>query len=378
MTPAAVRVELPDGRGYDVRVSAGAAVDAAGSIPELLPKARRVHVVVDAKLPRAFVDAAMSNLRDADLTASSSTIDPSESVKTLETLERVLADAAAARLDRGDCFLALGGGIVGDVTGFAAASYKRGAAVVQCPTTLLAMVDASVGGKTGVNLDAGGRLIKNAVGAFFQPVLVAAELRALDSLPDREFSAGLAECLKHGMIGGAFDEPGLFAWIVEHAETLRSGDDALRAELIARNVAVKAAVVRADERETASSATGGRAILNLGHTFAHAMETLPEIGLLHGEAVGLGLIAARAMSEAMGLSSDDGVEGVRAACRAAGLPTEIAGLPGDSELLDRMGDDKKAQGGVLRVIAPLDHGVARVIDDPDPAAIVAGWSAIRN
>lgn len=385
MSRREVRVETGASRvdpdAYIVRIGAGEARRVLRETRGLVPAARRALAVVDANLPEPFVRSALAALREpeggAGLEISRHTIDPAERIKTLGTLARTLEAAARARLERGDAFVALGGGIVGDLTGFAASTYRRGVGVIQCPTTLLAMVDASVGGKTGVNLEIEDRLIKNAAGAFHQPLAVAADTDALESLPARELSAGLGECLKHGMLGGSLGDPGLLDWTEANLAALRARDREALAQVIARGVAVKARAVEADERETASSDRGGRALLNLGHTFAHAIEGTPRCPFVHGEAVGLGLIAASAMSAALGLAGESMAERARELCVAAGLPAEAGGaLPAAGALAEAMLDDKKARGGALRVIAPLEDHTARVVDNPDRGAVLAGWRAI--
>ncbi len=279
--------------------------------------------------------------------------------------------------------------MVGDLAGFAAATYRRGVPVIQCPTTLLAMVDASVGGKTGVNLDLGTSeapdLKKNAVGAFHQPSLVLADTDSLGSLAPRHLRAGLAECIKHGMIAADAGDPGLLAWIGKNLNGLLGLDRALVTELVTRNVAVKARIVAGDEREENSS--GGRAILNLGHTFGHAIETLPGLSpdrnmanapLLHGEAVALGLVAAAACSAKLGLCPLGLLDQVGDLLTRAGLPTKVAGLPSDEAIITLMGHDKKAMGGAMRLVLPVGGGRAMVVANPAREGVAAGLAAIRG
>lgn len=391
MNGRCVRVELGE-RGYDVMVGAGVIASlGARTRAAVGDRAGRAFLVADAGVPDAFVGRARESLAQAGFEVGLASFDPTERVKTIATFERLLGALGRSGQDRSDPVVALGGGIVGDVAGFVAASYRRGVPVVQCPTTLLAMVDASVGGKTGVNLEIAGEggasLAKNMVGAFWQPRAVLADVDALASLPERHRRAGVAECLKHGMIARRGAGEDLLGWTEANAGAIAGGDPGVMAELVARNVAVKASVVAGDERETAPSADGGRALLNLGHTFAHAIETIAHLSpggpaeapLLHGEAVALGLVAAGAMSVSLGLL-DAGEGGrVRELVGAFGLPTRVAGLPGDAELVARMrGQDKKVVGGVLRVIAPDGPGSARVVDDPAEEALRAGWAAVRG
>lgn len=378
---ATIAVRLAD-RAYEVVVGAGALGSLGERMRALLPNARRVLVLRDLGVPDAQAGHATASLDSAGFAVSVTDLRPSERAKSLETLEIVLAAAARAGLTRSDCIVALGGGVVGDIAGYAAASYMRGVGAIQCPTTLLAMVDASVGGKTGVNLAVGGRLLKNLVGAFWQPRLVLADVRTLASLPDRHLRAGLAECVKHALVVEDRD-PAHMQRVTTLAPKALTRDEAALTDLVAANVAIKAAIVEADEREEAT-AGAGRAALNLGHTFAHAIETIERLSptgdaadapLLHGEAVGLGLIAAAHCSHALGLLDD--AECVRAAVAAAGLPTTVAGLPDDHELLERMQADKKAAAGALRIVALRTGGGVELVGDPDPRALRAGWASIR-
>ncbi|MEZ6318341.1 MAG: 3-dehydroquinate synthase family protein [Phycisphaerales bacterium] len=392
MSERTVRVELGE-RGYDVVVGAGV-VSTVGARTRAAvgERAKRAFMVVDAGVPGAMVERARGSLEASGFAVASWAFDPSERVKTISTFGHALAALGATGQDRAEPVVALGGGIVGDVAGFVAASYRRGVAVVQCPTTLLSMVDASVGGKTGVNLEVGSgegaKLAKNMVGAFWQPIAVLADVDALASLSDRHRRSGLAECVKHAMIAQRVGGEHLLAWMEAQASAIAAYDPGTMAELIARNVAVKARVVAGDERETAASSAGGRALLNLGHTFGHAIETIPhlspEVGdsslapLHHGEAVALGLIAASAAAESVGLIDGGYRARVRALVERFGLPTRVAGLAGSEALIGAMrGQDKKVVGGVLRVVMPDGEGSARVVDEPGEAALRAGWDAIR-
>ncbi len=342
-------------------------------------------MVLDGGLPgevRLVVEGALKGAGVGEVVFDS--FEPTERAKTIGTLGQLLESMVSARLERRDPVIAVGGGIVGDVAGYAAASYRRGVPVIQCPTTLLSMVDASVGGKTGINVEVGQRLVKNMAGAFWQPAAVLADVALLGSLSERDFRCGLAECLKHGMLGG-FVDAGLAAWMEASMESILAREPGVLTELVARNVAIKAAVVRSDEREEA--ATGGRALLNLGHTYAHAIEPMAHLSptadagdapLRHGEAVGLGLIAATGAGAALGLVAPERVDGVRSLIASTGLPTSLAGLPGDEQLVDAMGDDKKVSGGKLRIVVPDGPGRCRVVEGPDPGAVRAGWAAIRG
>ncbi|QKK09249.1 MAG: 3-dehydroquinate synthase [Planctomycetota bacterium] len=326
-------------------------------------------------------------MRAAGVQLTEIELNASEKAKSLETFGRILAAMGAARLERNDPVIALGGGITGDVAGFAAASYRRGVPVIQCPTTLLSMVDASVGGKTGVNLDAGGSLQKNMVGAFHQPTVVVADIGTLSTLPDREFRAGLAECLKHGLLDSSPGAGGRthLTWITDSLDRILARDPTVLVELIARSVAFKAGVVRGDERETAESG-GGRALLNLGHTFAHAIETLHHLSptdnpgdapLLHGEAVGLGLVACATTAVRMGLAPAALPEQISTLLTRCWLPASVRGLPDARSCWRLMGADKKTTGGKLRLVLPCKTHHARAVEILDHAPVLAGWDAIR-
>lgn len=384
-----VRVELGE-RGYDVIIGPGA-IQRLDSIIAARPRGggslpRRAVMVLDAGIAgnTAFSavvgSSALASVRDRLTTMS---IRPSESVKTLETLGVLLEAMTRARLERDEPVLAVGGGIVGDIAGFAAASYRRGVPVVQCPTTLLAMVDASVGGKTGVNVLVDGVLKKNMAGAFHQPIGVIADTDALNSLPEREFSAGLAECIKHALIARGQGMAELTDSVERDIDAARARDAEGLASMIARNVALKARVVAGDEREEDTSAQGGRALLNLGHTFAHAIETLPGVSvrgqtgtLLHGEAVGLGLCAAFRTAEHLKTVESGSADWVAGLVRRAGLPDRVGSLPTAEELVERMRDDKKVLGGRLRLVLPTGRGTSTVVENPPLEAVVLGLRSI--
>jgi 3-dehydroquinate synthetase len=360
-----VDVELA-GRGswsYQVVVGAGALRDLgertlrATVVGE--KRAARAMLVHDAALPAPLVEAARASLSEAGFSVSACGAVADEGLKTLDGLAPVLDAMAAARLERDEPVVALGGGLVGDLAGFAAAVYRRGVPVVQCPTTLLAMVDAAVGGKTAVNLrGAGGGLRKNMLGAFHQPCLVLADVMTLASLPARELRGGLAECIKHALIGGSWEDPDLLSFtrsVLAGVGPMASGtaDPSGLVELVTRNAELKARVVRADEREEHSS--GARATLNLGHTFGHALEVTHGLGpgggdLSHGEAVALGMIAAARCSRMLGLCGEETVDLVRSMVASAGLPTKVhAGLDAEA-VAGVMKDDKKARGGRVRLV----------------------------
>lgn len=387
MTEATVRVELGQ-RSYPVRIGDGLLHSVGELTRETLgPGPSRAFLVADTGLPAQTVSRARESLESAGLHTTTAELKPSEPDKSLATLGRLLESLSDTAQERAEPVVALGGGIVGDVAGLAAALYRRGVPIIQCPTTLLAMVDASVGGKTAVNLgvESPGSLRKNMAGAFHQPALVAIDVGTLDSLPDREFRCGLAECVKHAMIGAEAGDPDLLDWIEATALRILARDRDAIAELVRRNVAIKARIVAGDERETAAS--GGRALLNLGHTFAHAIEPLTDLSptgspedapLLHGEAVSLGLIAACSLGEAIGgLSSADSGR-VRDLLLALGLPIAASGLPDSASLLSAMGLDKKVSRGRIRFIVPSGPGRAAIRDDVPEGAALAALDVLRK
>lgn len=392
MNARTVRVDLGE-RAYSVHIGPGALLSVPGEIRQRLgDRPRRAFIVRDAGVPDVFGEELAVELRQAGLSPATVVIEPTEQAKSIATLERVLAAMGASGHSRVDPVVALGGGIVGDLAGFAAASYQRGVPVVQCPSTLLSMVDASVGGKTGVNLlvpaPGGQRLLKNMVGAFHQPIAVAADTRLLGSLPDRHRRAGLAECVKHAMIAAGITGADLMTETRDVLPGVLAGDRDATDRLIERSVALKGEVVRRDEHESLAGPGGVRMLLNLGHTFGHAVETLPDVSpdpahpglapLHHGEAVALGMVAACACAERLDLCDPSVTEELRSVLETVGLPTAVRGLPETAEIMARMGADKKATGGTLRLILPVGRGTCRVVADPDPGAIAGGIDAIRG
>jgi len=389
--PAArvVPVDLGD-RSYEVCIGPGVFAFAPGIARKKLgDKCRSAFVVIDSGLPETASHRAVAALRASGLNATSIALIPTEHDKSLQSLGHIVTEMTRRKLERSDVVIALGGGIVGDLAGFAASVYRRGIAVIQCPTTLLAMVDASVGGKTGVNIDLAGDgadLKKNMVGAFHQPIGVLADLDTLATLDDRQFAAGLAECIKHAMISADFGDPDLLAWTEAHFSRPSKTNAPLLAELVQRNVAVKARVVAGDEREEKD---GGRALLNLGHTFAHAIEALPGArGVLrsgtelpgdihHGEAVALGLRAAAHTSVKLGLIDASYANRIGALIDAAGLPAKVRGLPSADNLIERMSHDKKHIGGKIRLVLPCGIGQSRIAENPEPSTVCAAIETIR-
>jgi len=381
-----VRVKTPIG-SYDVIIGAGI-VSGLGGLAREVSQARRALLIHDAGVPAQLVTAASSSLVQADIKAHTFSLTASEDCKSFAAVESIVRAAIDCRLERAEPIIALGGGIIGDVAGFAAASYRRGVPVIQCPTTLLSMVDASVGGKTGVNVVTDrGTLKKNMAGAFHQPIVVVCDVQSLRSLPDRELRSGLAECIKHGLIGGDFGDAALAGFITSSISGILRRDEAVLVELVSRNVTIKAACIGDDVFETAASTSphGGRMALNCGHTIAHAIETLPNLihdstnltGLTHGEAVGLGLLAECHLAVAMKLNEPAATARLTETLNAAGLPTRVRGLPAAAVIADAMLDDKKVAAGKLRMALPCSDHRCRLVIDPPRAELLGAIESIR-
>jgi 3-dehydroquinate synthase len=351
------------GRSYEVRVGPGL-IDRAGEAMVPLLKRRRTAVVSDETVWGLHGARLTAALARAGIDTLPVIVAPGEQTKSFAGLAEVTDRLLALELDRGDVVTAFGGGVVGDLAGFAAAIYKRGIDFVQIPTTLLAQVDSSVGGKTAIDVAAG----KNLVGAFHQPKLVLADLEVLSTLPDREMRAGYAEVIKYGLLG----DVGFFEWLEARGAQVLSREPAALAEAVARCVAMKAEIVAEDETEQRR-----RALLNLGHTFGHALEAETGYGeaLLHGEAVAAGMALAFRFSAAQGLCEAEDARRATAGIAAAGLPTtlgEVAGHPFDAQRLVRhMAQDKKAEDGKLTFILALALGDAFIARDVDAAAVAA-------
>ena len=355
--------------------------DALGTLPS------RVLLVVDIGASK-HADKAEHALHNAGSQTFRLDITPTEKSKTLDTFGRILSAAAEAGLERSHPIIAIGGGIIGDVAGFAASAYRRGVPSILCPTTLLSMVDASVGGKTGINLaSAQGHLLKNMAGSFHQPALVLADLHTLTTLPQRHQRSGLAECVKHAMLSADFNDPQALQWIDDHRQQILDMEAEAIGALVVSSVRLKASVVEQDEREEASvSSGGGRARLNLGHTFAHAMETIGHLSptgnpadapLQHGEAVALGLVAASHAAWAAGVCGPEVQQTCTDLLKSLGLPVSVKGLPSNEELIERMQTDKKVADGKLRLVLPTRLGSAKLFDNCPLEGVAAGWSAIR-
>jgi 3-dehydroquinate synthase len=363
--PATVRVALGE-RSYDIVIGRGLIASLGVRIEALRPRAK-VFVVTDANIELHHLDTVEEILAESAIAASQLIVPPGEGSKSFRVFEQVCEAIIAARIERGDLVIALGGGVIGDLAGFAAAAVRRGVDYVQVPTTLLAQVDSSVGGKTAINSARG----KNLIGAFHQPILVVADTALLDTLPPREFRAGYAEVAKYGLLGDA----AFFSWLEANWREVFAGGKAssgAREHAIAVSCRAKAAIVARDERET-----GERALLNLGHTFGHALEAACGFSdrLLHGEAVAAGMALAFEFSARLGLLSP--AEAARAIRHLAevGLPTrpkDIAGgLPDADALMALMAQDKKVKRGMLTFILVRGIGAAFVEHGVDPAQVRA-------
>jgi 3-dehydroquinate synthase len=340
-------------RSYDISIENGA-LDRAGELLAPFAARGRFIVVTDRNIVPNQLYRLETALTASGIASAVEVLPPGEATKSWTMLEKLTDALLSYGVERGDTIVALGGGVIGDLVGFAAAILKRGCRFVQVPTTLLAQVDSSVGGKTAINSRAG----KNLIGAFYQPVHVLIDPTTLDTLPPRELRAGYAEVVKYGLI----DDPAFFAWCEASGGRLLAGDPDARSHAIATSVAAKARIVGEDERET----SGRRALLNLGHTFGHALEA--ETGfsdkLLHGEAVAAGMALAFRFSAAQGLCPPEDAQRVTAHLAAAGLPATLAatGIKASGKaLVAHMLHDKKMEGGQLPFL--LAHGIGQTFLD---------------
>lgn len=364
MSSSTIRLRL-DGtsaadRSYAIVVGPGA-IDTLGSALGAAA-ARRAVVVADAAVAPTHAARAVASLGSAGIETSLLVVPAGEASKSAAHATRLWTELARLAIDRHTHVVAVGGGVVGDLTGFVAATFARGLPLWHVPTTLVAQVDSAIGGKTGINLDAG----KNLVGAFWQPRGVVADIDTLATLPDREFTSGLAEVLKYGVILDA----DFFAWLEAEAAAVQRREPAALQHIVERSAALKAHVVERDEHET----TGLRAILNYGHTFAHAFETAAGYGtLLHGEAVAIGMASAARLALALGRVGPDFVARQDALLTALGLPMTASDLawapPAADELLAIMGRDKKTLNGRLRFVLPTRIGHVELVDGIDAAFV---------
>lgn len=357
-----VRVDLP-GREYEIIVGPGA-MGQAGALVAPLLRRRRVAVVTDAHVAALHLPALRAAMEAEGIAVEALVLPPGEATKGWAELARTVEWLLAAKVERNDLVVALGGGVIGDLVGFAAAILRRGVRFVQVPTTLLAQVDSSVGGKTGINTAQG----KNLVGAFHQPVLVIADTALLQTLPARDFLAGYGEVVKYGLLGDA----AFFGWLEANAGDVAARDQAALVHAVTRSCEMKAGIVMRDETEQ-----GERALLNLGHTFCHALEAATGYSdrLLHGEGVAIGCALAFELSARLGLCPQEEPGRVRAHLAAMGMKRDIADIPGDlpdaDGLLALMGQDKKVVDGRLRFILARGIGDAFVTGDVPGDAVRA-------
>ncbi|WP_415182306.1 3-dehydroquinate synthase [Phaeovulum sp.] len=334
-------------RSYEVQIGAGLLATAGAEIAPLLRRPR-VAVITDETVGALHLAALRAGLGNIDMVSLA--LPAGESTKGWPQFSRAVEWLLEQQVERKDVVIAFGGGVIGDLVGFAAAVLRRGVRFVQIPTTLLAQVDSSVGGKTGINAPQG----KNLIGAFHQPSLVLADIDLLDTLPTRDLLAGYGEVVKYGLLGDA----AFFDWLETNAPAMAAGDTALRLRAVTRSVQMKAEIVVRDETEE-----GDRALLNLGHTFCHALEKATGYGprLLHGEGVAIGCALAFELSQRMGLCSQEAPSRVRAHLRAMGCKVDLADIPGDlpgpEALIGLMAQDKKVQDGQMRFV--LAHGIGK-------------------
>ena len=356
-----VPVALP-GRAYDVVIGRGLLDEAGARIGALLSRPR-VAVITESRVAAAHLAELEAALAAEGIAMSALVLDPGEGTKGWDGLTRSVEWLLSEKVERGDIVVAFGGGVIGDLAGFAAAVVRRGVRFVQIPTTLLAQVDSSVGGKTGINTPHG----KNLVGAFHQPSLVLADTAVLETLSDRDFLAGYGEVVKYGLLGDAW----FFEWLEVNGPRLRS-DPAALIHAVRRSVEMKAEIVLRDEREA-----GDRALLNLGHTFCHALEAATGYSdrLLHGEGVAIGCALAFELSARLGLCSQEDPSRVAAHLEAMGQKVDLSDIPGDlpgaAALLELMGQDKKVVDGTLRFILARGIGAAFVTSDVPRDAVLS-------
>lgn len=357
-----VHVPLGD-RAYDILIGPGLLARAGGEITSRL-KGRKAAIITDEHVAPLYLEALMDGLQTDGIEAVSLTLPAGEKTKSFDHLATVCDMVLAARIERNDAVIALGGGVIGDLAGFAAGIVRRGVRFVQIPTSLLSQVDSSVGGKTGVNSRHG----KNLLGVFHQPDLVLADTSILDTLSPREFRAGYAEVAKYGLI----DNPVFFEWLEKNWQKVFEGGPE-RIEAIAVSCQSKADVVVEDEREL-----GRRALLNLGHTFGHALEAATQYDskrLVHGEGVAIGMVLAHEFSARLNLASPDDAKRVESHLKAVGLPTRMSDIPGDlpgaEVLLDSIMQDKKVKGGKLTFILTRGIGQSFVADDVPSSEVLS-------
>ncbi|MBY5399742.1 3-dehydroquinate synthase [Rhizobium leguminosarum] len=357
-------VHVPLGeRAYDILIGPGLIARAGAEIASRL-KGRKAAVVTDENVAPLYLKALVASLDEAGIASAEVVLPAGEKTKSFEHLITACDKVLEARVERNDYVIALGGGVIGDLSGFAAGIVRRGVRFVQVPTSLLSQVDSSVGGKTGINSRHG----KNLIGVFHQPDLVLADTDVLNSLSEREFRAGYAEVAKYGLI----DKPDFFAWLEANWKAVFAGGSA-RIEAIAASCQAKADVVVADEREN-----GQRALLNLGHTFGHALEAATAYDssrLVHGEGVSIGMVLAHEFSARMNLASPDDARRVERHLKEVGLPTRMSDIPGElppaETLMDAIAQDKKVKSGKLTFILTRGIGQSFVADDVPASEVIS-------
>jgi 3-dehydroquinate synthase len=349
-------------RSYNILVGPGLLLECGARLEPLLHR-KQVVIITDDNVAQLHLRTLIDGLNTQGIDSETITLEAGEQTKNFSALEKVVDKLLSLKVERNDLIIALGGGVIGDLTGFAAAILRRGIDFIQIPTTLLAQVDSSVGGKTGINSRHG----KNLVGAFHQPRLVLADTLTLETLPSRELLAGYAEIVKYALIRDAK----FFTWLEEHGKALVAGDERARRHAIVTSCMYKAEIVAADETEQ-----GERALLNLGHTFGHALEAATDYSarLLHGEGVAIGLAMAFAFSAELGLCSADDARRVKTHLARAGLPTrpqDIKGAtPDAAELAMHIRQDKKVVDGRARFVLVRGIGKAFIKDDVPESALV--------
>jgi len=354
-----VTVHLSD-RSYDIRIGADI-LDQAGPFADSIADVTHAVVVTDANVERPHATAAAESLAQAGAQVDLIVVEPGEPTKSIDTAAGLWQKMLDVGADRKSIVVPVGGGVVGDLAGFIAATYARGVAMLQVPTSLLAQVDSSVGGKVGINLPAA----KNMVGAFWQPMGVLIDVKTLDTLPVREYRAGLAEVVKYGVILDA----DFFAYLEQNVAGLNGRDHETLMHVVARCCRLKADVVQADERET----SGLRAVLNYGHTFCHAIESVTGYGkVLHGEAVAMGMLCASRLAESLGRVDAELTGRQHDLLAALGLPVTVPDCDRD-QLLAAMQHDKKVEHGRLRFVLPTKMGHVELVGDVDPALARAAF-----
>ncbi len=361
---AECKVHVPLGdRAYDILIGPGLIARAGAEIAARL-KGRKAAIITDENVAPLYLSALVESLTASGIASSSLVLPAGEKTKSFEHLITACDKVLEARVERNDCVIALGGGVIGDLSGFVAGIIRRGVRFVQIPTSLLSQVDSSVGGKTGINSRHG----KNLIGVFHQPDLVLADSDVLNTLSEREFRAGYAEVAKYGLI----DKPDFFAWLEKNWQSVFSGG-AARIEAIAASCQAKSDVVVADEHEN-----GQRALLNLGHTFGHALEAATAYDssrLVHGEGVAIGMVLAHEFSARMNLASPDDAKRVEHHLKEVGLPTRMSQIPGTlppaEVLMDAIAQDKKVKGGKLTFILTRGIGQSFVANDVPASEVLS-------